>query len=226
MSPSARYGGHIGGRFGKLVFVAIPNRRGDNNRILGDFSCDCGKRVELPLGRMLAATPYRTHCGCETDHSGAHSTHGKRYSPEYRSWVAMKGRCLNPLHKDYPRWGARGVAVCGEWASSFEAFFAHVGSRPAGTTLDRIDNLRGYEPGNVRWATPHQQQTNRSTTYIVQIDGIEYPSVEDAARALCVSSMTIVRWCDGYTDQRRVHQVNGGRIPPRPNCKRELRYAA
>jgi hypothetical protein len=73
MSPSARYGGHIGGRFGKLVFVAIPNRRGDNNRILGDFSCDCGKRVELPLGRMLAATPYRTHCGCETDHSGAHS---------------------------------------------------------------------------------------------------------------------------------------------------------
>jgi hypothetical protein len=31
-------------------------------------------------------------------------------------------------------------------------------------TLDRIDNDRGYEPGNVQWATRAQQGKNRATT--------------------------------------------------------------
>lgn len=87
--------------------------------------------------------------------------HGMRNSPEYRAWLNMRQRCNNPNHISYPNYGGRGISVCNEWENSFSAFFEHVGSRPEGMTLDRIDNSRGYEPGNVRWASYFDQNGNR-----------------------------------------------------------------
>lgn len=36
-----------------------------------------------------------------------------------------------------------------------------IGIRPEGTSLDRIDPLGHYEPGNIRWATIAEQTANR-----------------------------------------------------------------
>ena len=90
-----------------------------------------------------------------------HKTRADKASPTYRSWKSMKWRCANTAPKDWKHYGARGIAVCPRWASSFEAFLADMGERPAGKTLDRIDNDKGYEPGNCRWATASEQRRNR-----------------------------------------------------------------
>ena len=78
--------------------------------------------------------------------------------PESRAYLDAKGRCTNPNDKFWKDYGGRGIEFRFE---SFEQFFAELGPRPAGMTLDRLDNDGHYAPGNVRWATRKEQQANR-----------------------------------------------------------------
>src|SRR5579859_6236686 len=96
----------------------------------------------------------------------------RRVTPEYMAWQHMKNRCLNPRDPKFHRYGGRGITVHAPWVSSFSLFSDHIGPRPTEKhTLDRIDVNRGYEPGNVRWATQKTQQNNRTNTRIVIVDG-------------------------------------------------------
>ena len=106
-----------------------------------------------------------------------------RGSSTYSSWRSMKDRCLNPSAKDYPKYGGSGITLSPEWASSFEAFLRDVGLRPEGTSLDRIDGQKGYEPGNVRWATPTEQNRNKRNFVVVDTPMGRMPLV-DYARAI------------------------------------------
>ena len=95
-------------------------------------------------------------------------------SPEHRAWQRIKRRCLDPKHHAYKNYGAKGITVHPEWVSSFSAFFAEIGSRPSDKhSVDRIDTTRGYEPGNVRWATHDVQQNNRTNNFRIIYRGKE-----------------------------------------------------
>jgi hypothetical protein len=80
---------------------------------------------------------------------------------EYRAWKRMKQRCTDD---DY--YVQQGICVCDEWVNDPVAFVTYVlnklGPYPGrGWSLDRLDNERGYEPGNIRWATVMQQRHNQ-----------------------------------------------------------------
>jgi hypothetical protein len=91
-------------------------------------------------------------------------THGLTRHELYGTWVAMLHRCEDPDWKAYQHYGGRGIKVCEAW-HDVAVFIADIesaiGPRPSGLTLDRIDNDRGYEPGNVQWATRSQQTRNQ-----------------------------------------------------------------
>ncbi len=88
--------------------------------------------------------------------------HGLSNTPEYKCWQQIKARCLSPKHRAYPDYGGRGITIFEEWANDFQSFLSHVGPRPSDRhSLDRIDNSRGYAPGNVHWATSDVQTANQ-----------------------------------------------------------------
>lgn len=133
--------------------------------------CDCGKYSVVKASNLTKGTTKS--CGClvpevsranrlsETRHG--HTSKG-RASATYSTWRAMMGRCLNQNHKDYPRYGKRGITIAEAW-QSFEGFLASMGTRPTGTTLDRFpDKFGNYEDGNCRWASPTEQSRNLTTT--------------------------------------------------------------
>lgn len=86
---------------------------------------------------------------------------GKTSHPLYDTYLDMIARCARPSHHAYQRYGGRGIRVCERWRSDFWAFVTDMGERPPGMSIDRVDNDRGYEPGNCRWATTAEQNRNR-----------------------------------------------------------------
>jgi hypothetical protein len=170
-----------GERFGRWVVVgeaeSVAYRNGQDVRKRVVCQCDCG--IERVVHVLSLRAGRSTSCGCRRDENALRTNtkhgHAAAMSPMYRRWQAIKSRCRNPNHSAYVRYGGRGVMVCDRWADDFCAFLEDVmleiGDPPPGHSLDRIDNVRGYEPGNVRWATPKEQQRNMRTNRVIEIDG-------------------------------------------------------
>lgn len=94
------------------------------------------------------------------------------YTPTYQSWQAMRQRCNNPNHAHFSNYGGRGIRACARWGS-FEAFLKDMGERPAGSSLDRIDNGRGYDRANCRWSSRTTQNRNNSQNRLVEFAGVK-----------------------------------------------------
>jgi hypothetical protein len=96
----------------------------------------------------------------------------------------MLTRGRNPRINSAHHYVGRGIGVADEWlpggdGSGFARFLEHVGPRPSQKhSLDRIDVNKGYEPGNVRWATAHEQAVNRRGSVIVNYNGTDMPLTE------------------------------------------------
>ena len=100
-------------------------------------------------------------------------SHGMAKTPLHNKWMSMKERCNNPHSKSYSRYGGKGIRVCQEWQESFHSFYewAMASGYQPGLTIDRIDNSKGYSPGNCRWATTKQQNRNYSRNHLITYKG-------------------------------------------------------
>ena len=110
----------------------------------------------------------------------------------YRTWIYMRQRCLNPNNNAWKDYGGRGITICDRW-DSFANFLADMGERPAGTSLDRIDNEGNYEPDNVKWSTPAEQAHNTRTNLRVTAFGETKVAGEWVRDPRCAVSSTSLR---------------------------------
>lgn len=123
-------------------------------------------------------------------------------SNEFSIWLGIRKRCLSPSSPAYKHYGAKGITLSPDWATSFEAFYTHVGKRPSlSHSIDRIDNTRGYEPGNVRWATPAQQGSNKRNNVRAIVDGVPMTASEISRATGIPCSTILMRMKKGLTGQ-------------------------
>lgn len=168
----------LGRRFGRLTVLARFGVVGGKTWWV--TQCDCGAK-RLFRGVSLTNGTSRS-CGClAREHTRKRTiTHGMTHSPEWATWRRIKHRCTHS-----PRYV--GVRIDPRWAASFEAFYADMGPMPHDRrTIDRIDNARGYEPGNCRWATTEEQNRNKTNNVFVTHGGVTQ-TVAQWARALGMS---------------------------------------
>lgn len=103
------------------------------------------------------------------------------HQSEKNSFDSAKARCTDPKRYGYHRYGGAGVTFYEGWLgpNGFAHFLAHVGPKPTSAhTIDRIENSKGYEPGNVKWATKTEQNRNRSNSRLTpkELDYVSFIS--------------------------------------------------
>jgi hypothetical protein len=164
-----------GMRFGKLTVLARDGHKRRNVAWL--CACDCGNFTTVTSRNLK--TGHTGSCGHLrvqglVDRNFKHGMGNKRSNkvtyPLYFLWGNIKSRCLNPNNRYWKNYGGRGITVCERW-HTFENFYADVKALYVpGWSIDRIDNDRGYEPGNVRWVTASEQARNRRSRERVRQD--------------------------------------------------------
>lgn len=180
-----------GQRFGRLEVVSYAGPTGKQRQSTWLCRCDCGTEKVIRSTHLMSG--QITSCGCFKVEQvrTANSTHGKSHMREYNSWQGMVARCTNPNSESFAEYGARGITICDRWLNSFEDFLSDMGTRPNETdSIDRIDNSKGYEPGNCRWASQVQQCRNTRRNKLITFDG-ETHCVSEWAELLGINKATL-----------------------------------
>lgn len=122
-----------------------------------------------------------------------HTEHGLTHRRWYQQWMSMMRRSglINP-NGLVDHYAVIGIKAHPDYCDPFR-FFADLGECPFGFSLDRIDNSRGYEPGNCRWASRELQNQNRSCTRYLECEGHSMPLAE-WVRVLGVAQPSLRRW--------------------------------
>ncbi len=149
-------------------------RDAKSNRLMVRCLCTCGNETIIRHKHFLDARAKS--CGClrkikAAQNGRATATHGKTHGPEWKSYYAMLDRCYKPEHKYFAYYGGRGIKVCERWLMGFENFYADMGPRPEGMTLDRKETDGDYTPDNCQWATHKEQNNNRRTNVYLDAFG-------------------------------------------------------
>lgn len=179
----------VGQRFSRWTVIGESFMRGKYRYVR--CQCECGVTKDVAV-RSIAKRLSQS-CGCLIGEVAAQTSfkHGGKGTGTYHVWKHMRQRCQNPKCKDYPNYGGRGIAICQRW-NSFELFLQDMGPRPAGSTIERVDNEGGYCPENCIWQPREKQNQNKRSNRVLDHKG-ESHTLAEWGRITKIPARTIQR---------------------------------
>jgi hypothetical protein len=155
----------IGKQFGSWLILEFVSSKNYKEKF--KCRCECGTESIILLSSLQSGVSKS--CGCLRKKDlikkviQPNVIHGYSNTPTYYSWQSMKKRCNSGRYKD------KEIKICDRWIgeNGFKNFFDDLGEKPNGTSLDRIDNDKGYYKENCKWSIPSDQSANRDCTIFV-----------------------------------------------------------
>ena len=180
----------IGEKFGLLTITDIDttNTNIKIRRVICD--CECGTK-DKSIRYDHLKNGNTVSCGCynrsisrkmmeeeilPTMIKHGDSRRGSKHHYIFSVWMGAKQRCYNPNNKRYNTYGKLGITMYDEWINDYPLFkeyiLTNLGERPEGKSknrgdsysMDRINVTKGYEPGNLRWASFEVQMYNKTNS--------------------------------------------------------------
>jgi len=189
-----------GQKFNRLTAIKFSHRE-EPRCHFWIFKCDCG--VVKSIRKSHVVNNKTTSCGCYSQERKDKMKIGAiTRNPIYNIWDKMKARCLNKNNPAYKYYGGRGIKICDRWLNSFENFLEDMGERPSRSSVDRIDNNKGYFKENCRWATWHQQSRNTRRNKNYTINGVTLCATDWAIKYNVNNFLVFLRLRRGWSIER------------------------
>ena len=153
---------------GFLVLDSRLKQTKNSRYIVYKVKClKCGEVAEKGGDSILKGHAACHNCNTKYRH---HKQSGTRI---YNTYHSMLARCYKKNNNRYAHYGAKGIEVCDEWRSSFEAFYkwAMANGYADDLTIDRRDVNRNYEPDNCRWVSMCEQMNNTTRNHYLEYNG-------------------------------------------------------
>ena len=168
--------------------------------------CECGNEAVIDANNLTRGKSKS--CGCLRNElqSLKQRTHLESHSKLYGVWTAIKRRCYNKNSKEFYRYGGRGICMCEEWRSSYEAFRDWMLSKnyTEDLTIDRIDNDGDYTPDNCRLVTMKEQCNNRSSNRVFTWNGETHNVTEWSHIVGIPATKIFCRLYNGWSFERAI----------------------
>lgn len=203
-----------GQKFGRLTAIRLAPKTTKRNR--WECLCDCGNPAVVDMGCLRDGNTMS--CGClQADiMRDIRITHGQstthNHSGAYRSWASMRERVLIPSCNTYSNYGGRGITIDPSW-DDFSVFYADMGDRPKGHSIDRIDCNGNYEKSNCRWADRITQANNKRNNCRVYWNG-EVKTIREWAETQGISSKLLYQriYTYGWTVEKALTHPHRSRL--------------
>lgn len=207
--------------YGKLTVLSFSHKEKSSGHLYYTCRCSCGVEKVIRVGNLRSGSVKS--CGCMRGTSlGKNYIHGKSKTKVYITWVGIIERCTNENSPFYAVYKGKLSEV---FRNSFQAFYDEIGEPPSPKhSVDRIDNNRGYEPGNIRWATACQQTRNRGKSKANKsgVTGVRFYEVQNPNGTSLLYAMTI--WSELETYKQKVKYFSVKKYGLLPAFKMAVEY--
>lgn len=161
----------------RLRIIRCESRKTEDGQYEYRALCECSCGVVKWMDKFNVVYGKATSCGCRRKEST--TKHGMAKTRIHTAWKGMIRRCEEPSCSSFENYGGRGIAVFGVWRD-FWCFYEYMktlgldenGDIPKGLQIDRRDNDKGYEPGNVRLVIVPVNMRNTRNNRVIEINGV------------------------------------------------------